>query len=184
MGNETTATKTCWVLDDEWEGYPRRFWSEGLRNAGFTIHAIYKSGEFVTEVEKMIGSRQSGDIALIDIALDAPMPSSIAAHHQCVQQALTQRGTPHAFHGQAVGIWLWDQRSRLRLPYAYVSSHPGLFLEQLALKSGDTEFGGDDALDASKGAALMVNRGQEGEIGSFVAGVCQRWSAANWVSTR
>lgn len=183
MGTETTATKTCWVLDDEWGGYPRLYWSEGLRDAGYTVRWIAKASDFVQQVEDTVDGRQPGDIALIDITGDGPMPSSIALFDECVQKELARRRTPCPFHGQAVGLWLRDRRLLLRLPYAYVSSHSGLFLEQLALTSEVTEFGGGDALDANKGAALMVSRGQEGQIAGFVAGVCQRWSDAQWLST-
>lgn len=179
--HETNSIKTCWVLDDTWQGYPRRFWSEGLKSAGYAIQWVKRPSDFVRQVQT-IRSHHPESLALLDISLDDPVPIEIRVYDRCVQDALSRRGTPMPFHGQAVGLWLWDQRHVLRLPYAYVSSHPGLFVPQLTFKQGDPEFAGRGDVVTNGEIALMLSRGYEGPIGDRVAGILRRWNSEQWIN--
>jgi hypothetical protein len=179
--DETSLIKTCWVLDDTWHGYARRFWGEGLNRAGYDIQWVKKPSDFVRQMQA-IKSHHPESLALLDIALDDPMPGVIQPYDLCVQDALSRRGTPMRFHGQAVGLWLWDQRHVLRLPYAYVSSHSGLFVSQLTFKQGDPEFAGKGHVVTDGGIALMLSRGYEGPIGDCVAGILSRWASEQWIN--
>lgn len=152
-----------------------------MESAGYTVRFFEKASDFVVQVAASASNRQPGDLALIDISLDDVMPSAIDREHQCVQRALALRDSPHPFHGQAVGLWLWGRRAALKLPYAYVSSHHGLFVHQLALDQADPEFGEAGGLAAHGKTGLMVGRGKEGPIGDFVVGICQRWHDAKWI---
>jgi hypothetical protein len=171
----------CWVLDDEWQRYPRRFWGPSLTQAGYQVRYCTTANKLVAQVLAEKENRQANDLVLIDISLDESMPTSINAYDVCVQQALAKEGTPAPFHGQAVGLWLWDQRHSLRLPYAYVSNHPGLFVKQLAFKPEDPEFGGRFDQTPQGGSALLFNRGHEGDIAQCVLGVLARWQAEQWI---
>lgn len=172
-------TKRCWVLDDEWGGYPRRLWFPALEAAGYTVEKFSKASPFVQQV-KARAPCSSGDIALLDISLDESAPPELGTHSRAVQHALSIKGLFFPFSGQAVGLWLWQQRKSLRLPYAYISSHPGLFMDGVEVSGSDPEFGFNRA-SSSDWFPLMCERGKEGNIVVHFEAVMTRWQEGGWL---
>lgn len=166
------STPAVLLLDDE-PDYPQLVMVPALADHFEVTHV-----ETATQALAAIQRRQHPfHLVILDLMLNERMPRELAASAELVSQALRPKGLSSQYSAQALGLWLWKERTSVRQPYCYLTSYPDAHAAGLGLDANDTEFGG---VGVGEMKLLVCQRGTERNGGQLVDAVRKVWADRNW----
>lgn len=166
------AARNILLIDDQpGNPYFSKWVVQPLEKKGWDV-TVVRNGAEAWEVLSL--KRPLFNLVIIDLQLDELMPEELAPYTRAIQPHRNNRAYSLENSGQAIGLWLWAERTTKKIPYGYLTSHPGLYVQDVRIGGNKIEFEGK-AIEQQ----LLCPRGSQGIV-QFAEQVLQCWQNQNW----